>query len=255
VLKEDLDRRAKETSMSAPLDAQVRRLRVCVAAQSVVLVALLVMGFAQAQQQQQQQKFETIDVERINVRERDGTLRVVITSRDRLPGAIVAGKEYVHPRSVAGLLFFNDEGTETGGLTFSGRATDSGHTGSGSFTFDQYNQDQVVGLQYVDEDGVRSTGLTVWDRPDVPISAFLEARDSVLRMPPGAERDSAGWRLQSLMPPAASRLFLGRNRAKAALLNLSDPEGRVRLRLVVDSAGSARIEFLNAEGVVTRRYR
>ena len=241
--------------MSAPLDAQVRRLRIYVAAQSVIVVALLVMGFAQAQQQPQEQKFETIDVERINVRERDGTLRIVITSRDRLPGAIVAGKEYVHQRSVAGLLFFNDEGTETGGLTFSGRVTESGHTGSGSLTFDQYNQDQVVGMQYLDESGARTAGLTVWDRPDVPISVYLEARDSVLRMAPGAERDSAAWRLQSIMPPAATRLFLGRNRAKSTVLNMSDPQGRVRLRLIVDSAGSPRLEFLNAAGVVTRRYR
>jgi hypothetical protein len=243
--------------MSAPLDVQVRRLRAYVAAQSVVLIAVLLMGFAQVQQQQQQpqQKFETIDVERINVREPDGTLRIVITSRERLPGAIVAGKEYVHPRSVAGLLFFNDEGTETGGLTFSGRATESGHAGSGSLTFDQYNQDQVVGVQYIDQDGVRSAGFAVWDRPNVPIATYLEARDSVLRMPQGAGRDSAAWRLQSIMPPAASRLFLGRNRARSTVLNMSDPQGRVRLRLVVDSAGSPRIEFLNAEGVVTRRYR
>jgi hypothetical protein len=241
--------------MSAPLDAQVRRLRVYVAAQSVVVIALLVMGFAQAQQQTQQQKFETIDVERINVRERDGTLRIVITSRDRLPGAIVAGKEYVHQRSVAGLLFFNDEGTETGGLTFSGRAEEPGYRSSGSLTFDQYNQDQVVGIQYLDDSGTRQAGLTVWDRPDVPIANYLEARDSVLRMPAGPERDSAAWRLDSIMPPPATRVFLGRNRARATILNMFDPQGRVRLRLVVDSAGAPRMEFLNAEGVVTRRYR
>ena len=64
--------------MSIPLDAQVRRLRTYVAAQSLVVIALLLMGFAQARQQPQpaqQQKFETIDVERINVREPDGTFR------------------------------------------------------------------------------------------------------------------------------------------------------------------------------------
>jgi hypothetical protein len=243
--------------MSVPLAAQVRRLRGYVAVQSLVVVGLVVMGFAQAvqQQQQEQQKFETIDVERINVREADGTLRIVITSRDRLPGTIVAGKEYAHPRRVAGLLFFNDEGTETGGLTFSGRADEAGHMSSGSLTFDQYNQDQVVGVQYLDDSGSRTAGFTVWDRPDVPISLYLEARDSVLRMPPGPERDSAAWQLQSIMPPAATRLFLGRGRSRAAMLDLSDAQGRVRLRLVVDSAGAPRIEFLNAAGVVTRRYR
>ena len=147
--------------MTVPLDAQVRRLRMYVAAQSLIVTALLLMGFAQAHQQQQQaqqQKFETIDVERINVREPDGTLRIVITSRERLPGAMVAGREYTHPRRVAGLLFYNDEGTEAGGLTFSGRAEELGYTSSGSLTFDQFNQDQVVGIQYLDDSGTRSAG-------------------------------------------------------------------------------------------------
>ncbi|MCE3589988.1 hypothetical protein LXJ59_25705, partial [Escherichia coli] len=36
--------------------------------------------------------FATIDVQRINIREPDGTLRMTIASRDRMPGIIVAGR-------------------------------------------------------------------------------------------------------------------------------------------------------------------
>lgn len=238
--------------MAAGLEAQVRWLRRLVVFQTIVFTALLVTGFVRAQQAQQ--KFDTIDVERINVRERDGTLRIVITGRDRLPGAIIAGREYERARSVAGLLFYNDEGTETGALTFSGRGTGASHVASGSLTFDQYNQDQVVGVQYLDDTGTRTAGFSVWDRPDQPISAFFAARDSITRLPAGPERDSAAWRLQSLIPAAASRVYVGRNRAKAAVINLSDPSGRVRLRLSVDSLGRPRMEFLNDRGIVTRRY-
>ena len=38
-------------------------------------------------------KFDEIDVQRINVLEPDGTLRMVISNHARLPGIIVRGKE------------------------------------------------------------------------------------------------------------------------------------------------------------------
>jgi hypothetical protein len=46
---------------------------------------------------------------------------------------------------------------------------------------------------------------------------------------------------------------VGRNLAKAAIVNLGDRMGRTRLRLLVDSLGSARIEFLDENGAVVQR--
>src|SRR5579872_3822414 len=42
-------------------------------------------------------RFDEIDVQRINVRESDGTLRMVISNQARLPGVIERGKE--HPKA------------------------------------------------------------------------------------------------------------------------------------------------------------
>jgi hypothetical protein len=46
-------------------------------------------------------------------------------------------------------------------------------------------------------------------------------------------------------------LFIGRNADRSAIVNLRDPNGRPRLRLLVDSLGAPRIEFLNDAGQVT----
>src|ERR1700693_6273893 len=71
--------------------------------------------------------FDEIQVQRINVVEPDGTLRLVISDRDRMPGVIVKGKESPKiDRPQAGMLFFNDEGTENGGLIFGGRRNEKG---------------------------------------------------------------------------------------------------------------------------------
>jgi hypothetical protein len=52
-------------------------------------------------------------------------------------------------------------------------------------------------------------------------------------------------------PAAAERLWIGRDVSKSAILNMRDKFGKTRLRLVVDSLGGARIEFLDADGKVT----
>lgn len=66
--------------------------------------------------------FQEIDVQRINIREKDGTLRMVISNTDQMPGIIYKGTDYPHPnRKTAGMIFFNEEGTENGGLSFGGR--------------------------------------------------------------------------------------------------------------------------------------
>jgi hypothetical protein len=70
----------------------------------------------------QKPKFDEIDVQRINVYEPDGTVRMIISDTARSPGIIIKGKEYPHPdgRKIAGMIFFNDEGTENGVLSGAG---------------------------------------------------------------------------------------------------------------------------------------
>ncbi len=53
------------------------------------------------------------------------------------------------------------------------------------------------------------------------------------------------------MPLVAQRLFISRAQDKPAIVNLRDPLGRPRLRLLVDSLGAPRTEFLDESGRVT----
>lgn len=70
--------------------------------------------------------FDEITVHRINVVEPDGTLRMVISNHARLPGIIVRGKEQPFDRPQAGMIFYNDEGSENGGLIFGGHRNPKG---------------------------------------------------------------------------------------------------------------------------------
>lgn len=199
---------------------------------------------------------ETIDVQRINVRNPDGGLALAIAGQGRLPGPTFEGKEYPQRLSggrtaASGMIFFNERGDEVGGLTYHGRTTDGGYDASGGITFDQFQQDQVVSVQYSDDGSSRRAGLRVWDRsPDVSIATLLDLalrRDTAT----GAARDSVRREIEALADEglAARRVFLG-SADRTAMLLLRDPEGRPRIRLSVDSTSTARLEFLDADGEV-----
>src|SRR6185437_15404972 len=154
----------RRPTMSQNLHRDVRILQAYAVIMTAVVLGLGVSGFRRSNDQRQ--RFTEIDVERINVVEPDGTIRLVLSDKARFPGLILKRKEYSHPRGTAGLLFFNDEGTEDGGLAFQGAKSDSTAGADAELMFDQYDQDQTVGIEYHDERGARTAGLHVWDRPD-----------------------------------------------------------------------------------------
>ncbi len=234
--------------MSPQLPDDSRPLRIYAATTTVVLVGILVMGFTQTQKT----RFSEIDVERINIIEKDGSLRMVISNRERSPGPIERGMPFGYAGgNRPGMIFYNEEGTENGGLIFGGRKDSTGHySSSGSLTFDQYDQDQTVALQYIDDNGRRRSGLAINDYATGLSSLALDVRyKRAAKLADSARADSMKI-LRNWFPK--QRLYAGRTRDGASQLILSDAAGRVRLRLKVDSAGAARIQFLDDSGHVTR---
>lgn len=200
--------------------------------------------------------FQEIDVERINIVEPDGKLRMVLSNRPRSIGPIYKGTPFGYEGGRRpGIIFFNDEGTENGGLTITGRRDSLGrYLASSSWSFDQFDQDQILTLQYTDDNGQRRTGLTVADRADRNIYDIVMQRDSINAMPDTAARRVALARLMGPVngvPLAATRLYVGRDTAKNAVVNLFDPLGRIRVRLRVDVSGRGSLDFLDDNGRVT----
>ncbi len=234
-----------------------RELRVLKLYALVVTILFGTLSIAAFKQSAQRTKFSEIDVERINVVEPDGKLRMVIANKPRSIGPIYKGKPFGYAGgSRPGIIFFNDEETENGGLTFTGQRMPDGRVqASSGFSFDQFNQDQVLYFQYNDNNGQRRVGFTIADRANVDIYDAIAKRDTINRMPVGPARDSAtrDWMNPGGVPMFAPRVYLGRTVTRAAMIDLSDPNGKPRLRLMVDSLGTPSLEFLDAAGNVTAR--
>lgn len=194
------------------------------------------------------QRFAEIDVERINVIAPDGALRMVISNSERQHPGVIDGVPM--PRTAArqpGMIFFNEEGDEVGGLIFRGSRVNGQPRAMGSLTFDRFKQDQAVALQYVEENGRQRAGLAIVDRPETSLAVlagFLEKRNAART---DAERAAIDAEIANL-PPSATRMFAGRDLEGRATLALSDDRGRARLRLAVAPDGTAQIQFLDEQG-------
>jgi hypothetical protein len=180
---------------------------------SSIALAVLLMGA-----RSQPTRFDEISVHRLNVTEPDGTLRMVVSNKDRLPPVIIKGKERPEmgeARPQAGMIFYNDEGTENGGLIFSGRKNDKGQIvdSGASLSFDRYGAGQTIQLAGVDDSENHFAGLAI--------------------------NDAGG-----------QRVWAGRDRGGLASISLAGTDGKERIRLQVSGEGKASIVFLDAEGKV-----
>ncbi|MBI2362063.1 MAG: hypothetical protein HYV15_01590 [Elusimicrobia bacterium] len=218
-----------------------------------VTVGLAVLLLSGAASKAKKTRFDVIEAQRIDIVEPDGTLRLALSSKARFPGLVVRGKEYKHERDTTGLLFFNDEGTENGGLVFGGKKGPDGKVSSGgSLTFDQYDQDQVVQLTHQESDGKREAGLIVNDRPDRPMD--IEAYQRFLALPEGPEKAAAEKKLAEQGFDAKNRILVAKLKDRSVAVELKDAEGRKRLVLRVAPDGEPSMVFLDADGKELDRF-
>jgi len=198
--------------------------------------------------------FDEITVHRINIVEPDGTIRMLLTNKASAPGAYIKNKEYAHPnRKSAGMLFFDDEGTEDGGLIYGiskdakGNVTDN----NVHLSFDQYMQDQIFTVNAGREAGKQYSLVTMAERGKYSILEALEANERISKLPD--EQQKAEWKkFMAAHPGDSTRVVVGRDTDGSSILKLKDTEGHDRIALRVTPDGTPKLQFLDADGKVIR---
>lgn len=232
--------------------------------QNLIYVWLTVVSVALAfalQRGSAARPFDQINVHRINIIEPDGKPRVIIANSKLFPGAYMNGKEYRHigresgKAPTGGLLFFNDDGDEAGGLIFSSSKVDGQQIAGSFLSLDQYKQNEAMALRYYEDGGGKQVGLYVYEQPDESIVPLLKLSDKAARAETEADRAAVYEEMEELVKGKirfADRFFAGKKWGDA-IVDLSDKKGNVRLRMKVTEAGAASLEFLDEAGKVTKR--
>ncbi|MFY9609014.1 MAG: hypothetical protein WAU45_10440 [Blastocatellia bacterium] len=210
--------------MEARMQTQLSILKAGLLALSAVVVIQtgfsLVPGEAGAQSPRKA-AFEELSVERINIVDDKGGNRLVISNQQKFPNPIVDGKEY--PRSIkpAGIVFYNADGNEVGGVAIA----ETPDVKASILAFDYSNSEAIGFSKYEDGKGGYQSAFVILDRQ--PLDANISKVGSV----------------------GKNRITLS-NKDQNAEIVLSDAEGKTRIKLIVDARGSAKFQILDKAGKV-----
>ncbi|HEY5914276.1 MAG TPA: hypothetical protein VJA21_27115 [Verrucomicrobiae bacterium] len=239
--------------METTLLRQIRFLQACVL---VLLVATALLAINCFFPLLPQQRFKVLNAERINIREKNGILKAALSNS---AGFNEGQRREQGGARFSGLMFYNEEGQETGGLVYLGKTIPGGQDADVSLTFDQYNQDQVVYLhheEHQDTNGLSiEDGLTLIARPDwkgVKEEYAIYARMDKLK---GEEREAL--KLKSLQEGkiGTRRAFFGVRRGTKDReayddtgLFLKNKWGRDAIKLYVDNNNKPHFEIYDPLG-------
>lgn len=156
-----------------------------------------------------------IAVERIDVQDKSGKNRIIISNVDHIPNPIINGKTYQRAVTPAGLIFYDKSGDERGGIAI----TDTEETNINAISFDYQNADAV--------------GILAQDnKNDTYFKAGLIINDKDISGKPGHN---------------TSRINLLTENGNAALV-IKDKQEIPRIIIQVDSLGTPTIETFDSKG-------
>lgn len=227
------------------LQKQVKGLKLMVGSLFGVILVALCFAFTT------KTKFTEINVERINIVEKNGDLKMVISNKERQHPGRMEGKDLAKRTREPGIIFFNGNTDECGGLVYDSDKESAGLV----ISVDKYKDDQVMQLQYNEDFTTheRKYGIQFWTYGKE--NAFKErgARFKELSgSGDAASRKKAIDQMRAEGLVATDRLFVGKTFKDDVGVFVNDAMGKPRIRLYVDRNNKAKIEVLDENGKVVK---
>jgi len=232
--------------MDQQLNKQIKFLKIYSAVLTLFLTAGLLLAFTYINKTP---SFKEINVERINVIERSGKLKMVISNDELQHPGIIDGKTLPKRKRPSGIIFFNTDGDECGGLVYDGTKKEAGMV----LSIDKYKNDQIMQLQYSQTgdkvNPLSNYGLKIWDRPDnFTLGQLIAADDSLKKLNDTSAYNAGIKKLKAQGLLAQDRLFIGKNNKNQVGLFIKDKKGLPRINLYVDDNNQVIMQALNEKG-------
>jgi hypothetical protein len=239
--------------METKLLRQIRLLQICVLVLFLSTAFLCINCFHPLLPQQ---KFKVIDAERINIREKSGTLKAALSNS---AGFNEGDRAKQGGARLSGLMFYNEEGEETGGLVYFGKAIPGGQDSDVTLTMDQFRQDQNVYLhheEFKDTHGLRiEDGLSINARPDWTNIKEEYATYAEMEKLSGEQRNELQLKSVQAGKIMSGRLFFGVRRGikdsepyDDSGVFIKNKWGRTAIKLYVDNNNKPHFEIYDPLG-------
>lgn len=196
--------------------------------------------------------FKKLTAERIDIVGEDGN-KFIVLSNPKDQALVTINGEVIDSenteRNTPGLIFFNSEGDEVGGLVFD--KDDLG--GYQMLTFDQNKNDQIMVLRKdeYEENGkwYRQYGLEISERSEKSNLKITREYNTIKTIEDSTEREHAMnefWNNPEHIAP--KRLFLGRLENMNTGLFLLDKNNNLKLSIYVDPKGKPVMQYVDSLG-------
>ncbi|QRM88839.1 hypothetical protein FG167_06195 [Lacinutrix sp. WUR7] len=193
-------------------------------------------------------------MKKITVIGEDNLPRMVLSNESRQHPGRMNGKEWEKRERLSGLIFFNNEGDECGGLVFQTEEKDGKIISGMSFTMDNYKDDQVVQIL---NDEYYSNGIAYIKRGlsinQYPVGSNVDERNEKLKQLRTIEdKEERKEKINALMEKegAVNRLFIGKTKGNSSGLFLAGPDGAPKMMIYVDENGEPKIQTFTENGEI-----
>ncbi len=221
------------------------------------ILSMLVISFFAFSSFNEKDKVEEYDelvVKKITVVGEDNLPRMVLSNETRQHPGRMNGKVWEQRERPSGIIFFNNEGDECGGLVYQTKEKDGKVLSGMSFTMDNYKDDQVVQIlndeYYADGKAYIKRGISI---NQFPVGSNMEERNKKLKEYRAiTDEKERKQKIRELMKNEGSvnRLFIGRTKGNSSGLFLAGPDGAPKMMIYVNEQGVPKIQTFDDNGEI-----
>lgn len=179
-----------------------------------------------------------LNVEKINICEPDGTVKLSLFNSQNIPSLVVDYKDILPGHraddGISGLMFYNNHGDECGGLIYGSHIDDKGNVQAGlSLTFDKWKQDQLIQMELQKSGEKELYGFSIYDRPDCHIK---ESLDLIKQFRKEKDIEKQKTLIKKINESNHKRIFVGHDIDGETKIALFDKKGKEQVKLFVDES-------------------
>lgn len=225
------------------LSKKVNLLMIWLVATNIALAFVLYKSFSQ------NLSFDEITAKKVSIVGEDNNPRIVLSNEVRQHSGRMFGKDFPKRERPGGIIFFNNEGTESGGI-ISAVYDKDGKVNSGmSFTMDRMNNDQVIQIinneMYENGEEKIQRGFLVSEFPKG--AKFFNLHNEYEEIKKISDKKLRREKTLDLLDRegAKKRIYLGKSFNNESGLTLYNKKGKPQIKVYVDKNGNPKFEYLS----------
>ncbi len=186
-----------------------------------------------------------LNVEKLNICEKDGTVKMTLFNSDNIPSLIMDNEDLLpghrEKDGISGAMFYNNHGDECGGLIYASSVNEDGVVEMGmSLTFDKWKQDQLLQLHLQKQGEKEQYGFSIYDRPNIHVKESLEIMKQYHKEENIKEKNKLA---KQLMKDNHKRIFVGHDYDGQTKISMFNNEGQEKLKLYIDDEGEPQLSI------------